>query len=133
IDSGVDPGTDLAKRVPYFYDFTRSGSPTATTPYDDFGHGTHVAGLIAGNGANSSGSYAGMAPAAKIIALKVLDSTGAGYTSTVLQAIDFAAANKARLGIDIINLSLGHSIYEPADTDPLVQSVEKAVQAGIVV
>jgi len=112
IDSGVDPGNDLAKRVPYFYDFTRTASPAPSTPYDDYGHGTHVAGLVAGNGANSSGYYAGMAPATKIIALKVLDATGAGYTSTVIQAIDFAVANKARLGVDIINMSLGLTIFE---------------------
>ena len=47
-----------------------------------------------------------------------------GYTSDVIAAIEFATANKAALGIDVINLSLGHPIYEPAATDPLVQAVE---------
>src|SRR5262249_27202749 len=46
---------------------------------------------------------------------------------------DFAVANKNALGIDVINLSLGHPVYEPASTDPLVQAVERAVRAGIVV
>ena len=92
-----------------------------------------MAGLISGDGKNSSGYYAGLAPGAKIIGLKVLDSTGTGYTSTVIQAIDFAVANKSSLGVDIINLSLGHPVYESAATDPLVQSVQNAVQAGIVV
>ena len=58
---------------------------------------------------------------------------GAGYTSSVLQAIEFAVANRDRLNIDVINLSLGHPIYESPATDPLVQAVEAATRAGIVV
>ncbi len=54
------------------------------------------------------------------VILKVLDGTGAGYTSDVIRAIDFAVANRSSLGIDIINLSLGHPILEPASSDPLV-------------
>ena len=104
IDSGItswhDDLTDGAsgggQRVREFVDFVNG----RVTDYDDYGHGTHVAGLIAGNGSSSNGSYAGMAPGAKIFSLKVLDSTGAGYTSAVIQAIDFAVANKSKLGID---------------------------------
>ena len=65
--------------------------------------------------------------------LKVLDKNGAGYTSDVIRAVDFAVANRASLGIDIINLSLGHPIFEPAATDPLVQAVERATRAGVIV
>ena len=65
--------------------------------------------------------------------LKVLDENGQGYTSDVINAIEFVTKHKSRLGIDIINLSLGHPILEPAATDPLVQAVEAAVRAGIVV
>ena len=50
-----------------------------------------------------------------------------------MRAIDFAVANRSKFGIDVINLSLGHPIYEPASTDPLVQAVERASDAGIVV
>ena len=92
-----------------------------------YGHGTHIAGLIAGSGANSNGKYIGMATAARSIGLKVLDAKGSGFTSDVIAAIDFATNNKAALGIDVINLSLGHPIYEPAATDPMVQAVERAV------
>ena len=77
--------------------------------------------------------YGGVATKAKIISLKTLDANGAGYTSTVIDAIEFAIDNKDKLGIDIINLSLGHPILEPAATDPLVQAVEAAARAGIVV
>ena len=74
-----------------------------------------------------------MAPGVRLIDLRVLDDQGAGYTSDVVLAIEFAVAYRDALGIDIINLSLGHPIYEPAATDPLVQAVEMAVDAGIVV
>src|SRR5204863_7960001 len=61
------------------------------------------------------------------------DETGAGLTSNVIDAINFAVANKSVFGIDVINLSLGHPIYERAATDPLVRAVENAAAAGIVV
>jgi len=131
IDSGVEAVPDLDNRIRGFYDFTQDGR--ADTPSDAYGHGTHVAGLIAGSGDSSQKRYRGVAPKARLFALKVLDHNGAGKTSDVISAISFAVANKARLGIDIINLSLGHPIYEPAETDPLVQAVEAAARAGIVV
>src|SRR5439155_9537118 len=132
IDSGLEPSRDLdVDRILGFYDFTHGG--TALAPYDDYGHGTHVAGLIAGNGANSNGAYAGVAPAAKILALKVLDGSGSGYTSSVIQAIEFVLAHQNTLKVDIINLSLGHPIFESAATDPLVLAVQKATEAGIIV
>ncbi len=91
-----------------------------------------MAGLIAANG-DLSKQFRGVAPKARLIALKVLDHNGAGSTSDVISAVEFATENKDRLGIDIINLSLGHPILESASTDPLVQAVEAAVRSGIVV
>jgi serine protease AprX len=133
IDSGLEMSNEFQGRVKAFYDFT-NGKSGATTPSDDYGHGTHVAGTIAGSGALSSrNEYRGIAPKVSLVVLKVLDETGAGYTSDVVRAIDFAVANRKKFGIDIINLSLGHPIYEPASTDPLVQAVERASAAGIVV
>ncbi len=109
IDSGLEAGPEFGDRIAGFYDFTRGG--IAAPPTDDYGHGTHVAGLIAGSGDLSSGKrYRGVAPKARIIALKVLDHNGAGNTSDVISAIEFVTANKDQLGVDIINLSLGHPI-----------------------
>ena len=125
IDSGIAPTRDLDGRIAAFYDFTKGG--IATTPKDEYGHGTHIAGLIAGSGEHSNGKYVGVATAARLIGLKVLDDQGAGYTSDVIAAVEFATDNKAALGIDVINMSLGHPIYEPAATDPLVQAVEAPV------
>jgi serine protease AprX len=134
IDSGLESSSEFQGRVTAFYDFT-NGRALATLAYsDEYGHGTHVAGTIGGSGALSDNySYHGLAPKVKFVILKVLDKNGAGYTSDVIRAIDFAVANRSSLGVDIINLSLGHPIYEPAASDPLVQAVERASKAGVIV
>ena len=125
VDSGIEPGTDFDNRIAAFYDFTH-GDVRAVTPMDPYGHGTHVAGLIASE-------YVGVAPNARLIGLRVLNEKGQGDTANVVRAIEFAIANKDLLGIDVLNLSLGHPIYEPAASDPLVQAVEHATREGIVV
>ena len=99
---------------------------------DFYGHGTHIAGVIAGN-SGAPGGFRGMAPGAHIINLRVLAADGSGQSSDVIEAIDWTIENKARYGIRVLNVSLGHPAIEPAADDPLVQAVERAVQAGIVV
>ena len=122
----------LGGRADRFFDFTTDGE--AGHPYDDYGHGTHVATLIAGKGKDSENDverfnngkwhrsklalYRGVAPKARIISLKVLDRNGAGFTSSVLRALEFAIENKDKLKIDIINLSLGHPVYESPEHRP---------------
>ena len=128
IDSGLQPQSGFAGRVRDFRDFTGSNG----TVRDDFGHGTHVAGLIGGAG-TEDGLFQGVAPGVSFIVLKVLDANGYGRTSDVISAVEYATANKSSLGIDIINLSVGHPIYEPAASDPLVRAIEAAARAGIVV
>ena len=133
IDSGLEMSAEFQNRVTAFYDFTNGGF-AAKSPFDDYGHGTHVAGIIGGSGALSYNyAYHGLAPKVKFVVLKVLDRTGAGFTSDVIRAIDFAVVNRSSLGVDVINLSLGHPIFEPAESDPLVQAVERASRAGVVV
>ena len=83
--------------------------------------------------ASSRSRFVGVAPNARLVGLKVLDKKGQGTTSNVLRALEFATTYKDALGISVINLSLGHPIFEPAATDPLVQAVEQAVRAGLVV
>jgi serine protease AprX len=133
VDSGVQPHADLpAWRIRKFVDFVNGRS----MPYDDFGHGTHVAGIAAGSGASSAileDPYVGAAPEADIVALKVLDAQGAGTTTNVIAALEWIAQNHLTYNIRIVNLSLGHPVYEPASTDPLVQAAEALVQRGIVV
>ena len=132
IDSGITPSNVFGNRIVAFYDFT-SGNAVAAPPSDQYGHGTHVAGLIGGSGAPSAGVYPGVATNVNLIGLKVLDASGQGYTSSVISAVEFAVANRTQLGIDVINLSLGHPVLEPSASDPLVQAVEAASRAGIVV
>ena len=133
IDSGIDPDVnELQLDVTAFVDFTQGPDPVYTRPYDDYGHGTFVASMIGNNGKGGP-KYQGMAPDVRLIGLKVLDGSGSGHTSDVVRAIEFAIDQKDTLGIDIINLSLGHPIFESAATDPLVIAVEEAHAAGIVV
>jgi len=131
IDSGVaNWHDDLAGgRVTRFVDFVNF-QPSA---YDDYGHGTHVAGIIAGNGHDSEGRRRGIAPGATLLVEKVLDATGQGYISNVIAAIDYAIANKDALGIRVINLSVAAGVYESYTTDPLTLAARRAVEAGIVV
>lgn len=133
LDSGLKDDGNFTGRILEFDDFTTSTPRINTTPYDDFGHGSHVAGLIGSNGSISLGKYSGVAQGTKFLILKVLDKNGSGKTSTLINAIEYVIANKDRLGIRIINLSLGHPIYESAATDPLVLEVERATRAGLIV
>ena len=123
-----------APRVAHFRDFsTEYVWEGYQAPYDDYGHGTHVAGIIAGTGYDSNGARAGVAPNAGIIALKVLDYGGAGYVSDVIAALDYAVSIKDAYNIRVINLSVGAGVYESWATDPLAQAARRAVDAGIVV
>jgi subtilisin family serine protease len=131
IDSGIAPSDDFVGRITSFYDFTRNG--ISTTPYDDYGHGTHVAGLIGSSGKLSNYEFQGVAPSIFFAGLKVLDSTGAGRTSDVIKALEFVVLNRTKLNVHIVNLSLGHPIYAPAADDPLVQAVEQASASGLIV
>jgi serine protease AprX len=133
LDSGIAPGVDFDTRILAQYVFSGGRAAVSTLPFDDYGHGTHVAGLIGSNGTSSNNRYGGVAPGVKLLSLKVLDRKGSGRTSDVINALEFAVANRARFGIKVANLSLGHPVYEPAATDPLVQAVEAAVRAGLVV
>jgi serine protease AprX len=133
IDSGIAPSADFTGRITSFWDFTQPGPVFPTSPYDDFGHGTHIAGLIGSSGVLSNYEFQGVAPAVNLVGLKVLDGTGQGKTSDVIRALEFVIKNKSALGVQVINLSLGHPILSAAADDPLVQTVEKASAAGLVV
>ena len=131
IDSGVanwhdDLGSD---RVTHFADFVTY----LPTPHDDYGHGTHVAGIIAGSGYDSGGARRGIAPGASLIVLKVLDETGDGYISNVIAAIDYAVEQRTRLNIRVLNLSVSAGVFESYNTDPFTLAAKRAVDAGIVV
>ena len=131
IDSGVTTWHDDlgASRVVHFADFV----DFQPSPYDDYGHGTHVAGIIAGSGYDSGGAERGIAPGASLVVLKVLDGQGNGYISNVIAALDYATANRAAYNVRVINLSVAAGVYESYRTDPLTLAAKRAVDAGLVV
>jgi serine protease AprX len=136
IDSGITSWHDdlsdsaqASQRVDAFVDFVGN----TTVPSDGYGHGTHVAGIIAGNGFDSGGARSGIAPAAHLIALKVLDDSGNGRISDVIAAVDYAVAHQAELNIRVINMSIATGVYESYNADPLTLAAKAAVNAGIVV
>lgn len=131
IDSGVANWHDDlgSERVTHFADFI-TYLPAA---HDDYGHGTHVAGIIAGSGFDSGGARRGVAPGANLIVLKVLDGMGDGYISNVIAAIDYAIEQRARFNIRVLNLSVSAGVFESYTTDPFTLAAKRAVDAGIVV
>ena len=136
IDSGITSWhDDLAdpqgstQRVVRFVDFV-NGHEAA---YDDYGHGTHVAGIVAGNGRDSGGARSGIAPGARLIVLKALDASGTGRISNVIAALDYVVEHKAELNIRVVNLSLRAGVHESYDSDPLTLAAKRAVREGIVV
>jgi serine protease AprX len=162
IDSGInsDPNLGSTKNpVVFSYDFTdpkaaafaaaalanitgpisATSLPLKSTPApDQYGHGQHVAGIIAARGQaatcrNCTRQFSGMAPGVSLIDLKVLDANGEGTDSNAILAIETAIALKNVYNIRVINLSLGRPVYESYTQDPLCQAVEAAWKAGIVV
>ena len=130
IDSGVDRRhAALRNRVAASVDFIGGDG------VDRFGHGTHVAAIIAGRGGRSAetAEYRGIAPGAHIVSLRVLDEQGAGMASDVIEAIDWAIENRKAYNIKVINLSLGGPVLQPYRDDPMCEAVERAVAAGITV
>ncbi len=134
IDSGVYAGhksfldKSSRARVVRSVDFTGEG-----TTSDPFGHGSHVAGVAAGNGRVSNGAYTGVAPNANVVNLRVLGSRGTGSASGLLAALDWVLSNRAAYNIRVVNLSLGTAAVDSYRHDPLCQAARKLVDAGVVV
>ena len=105
LDSGIAMHPDIRKNVAAFYDFVDGQK----TPYDDSGHGTHVAGCLCGNGFCSGKKYAGLAPDCRIVACKVLDEKGEGCAEDMIRAIRWCIQTKELYGTRILSLSVGLS------------------------
>lgn len=138
VDSGVHQMGDLnnvqktVSRLVFNFDAIGGGTD------DLYGHGTHVAGIIAGNAAASSCptcdvALQGVAPNARILNFRALDENGEGTDLTVIKAIDQAIKLKDVQNIRVMNLSVGRPVYESYKKDPLCRAVEAAWKAGIVV
>ena len=134
VDSGLDAGHEVFRdaaglsRVAASVDFTGEGRTD-----DPFGHGTHVASIAAGSGKPSGGAYGGVAPAVKMVNLRVLDSQGRGRTSGLLAALEWVLQNRTLYNIRVVNLSLGTQAVDTYRNDPACEAVRRLVAAGVVV
>jgi serine protease AprX len=132
IDTGISSMNDLAGRIVFGPDLSGEG-----TTIDTYGHGTVMAGIIGGSGADSAartgGAYSGIAPKANLIAVKVAGRNGVADVSTLLQALHWVSAYRAQYNIRVLNLSWGTESTQAPYLDPLNYAVERLWQEGIVV
>jgi serine protease AprX len=129
LDTGIDPLADFSGRLVGGVDLSGGNNPFQ----DSYGHGTFVAGLVAGNGASSNGQYVGEAPAANLVAVKVAGASGMTDVATVIEGVQWSVLNEARYGIKVLNMSLGYQPIVSTVLNPLDMAVEAAWNSGIAV
>ena len=130
LDTGIALHPDLAGRVAGFKDFCQK----QRLPYDDSGHGTHVAGCLCGNGSCSNGLYAGIAPGCRILACKVLDRNGEGNVGSMIEAVRYVLETRRLYHTRILNISVGVGmIQDKRLEEELFSWLLKAWDAGIFV
>lgn len=130
LDSGINANhIDFDNRVVAFKDFVNDKN----YPYDDNGHGTHVAGIACGSGKASRGKYKGIAPTTNIIALKVLDKEGKGKSENVIKALEWVVSNKMQYNIRVVNISFGTVASDDNIDDKLIKMIENVWDENIVV
>jgi serine protease AprX len=140
IDTGVWPHDDLLQSNPKVPGnqgnrlISLYTNPKATDALDHYGHGTHVAGIIAGNGYNSSGQYIGIAPNAMIVSVKVSDNLGSANEGDVIAGMEWVyQANRHGMQIRVVNLSVSSTLAQSYHQSPLDAMVEKLWFTGVVV
>lgn len=130
VDTGLSLHPDYRSRITGWYD-TLHGE---RNPYDDSGHGSHVAGIAAGDGSLSYGRFMGIAPEASLIGIKVLDQKGNGYIAHIMRGLDWIMRYRDKLNIRIVNISIGANDFETYHEDSaFVQKVNTLWDMGIVV
>lgn len=130
VDTGLSPHPDYRSRIVGWYDAIHKSA----RPYDDSGHGSHVAGIAAGSGTLSNGLYTGIAPSANLIGVKVLNQKGNGTIPDIMRGLNWIMKNKEKLGIRIVNISIGANDQNSFDeTCDFVKKVNELWDSGIVV
>jgi serine protease AprX len=129
LDTGIDNLPDFGTRLIGGVDLTGDGSPYQ----DGYGHGTFVAGLIAGDGASSGGQYSGEAPGANLVSIKVAGADGLTHLGTLISGLQWAVDHRGTDGIRILNISLGFQPFESTVLNPLDQAVQAVWNSGIAV
>ncbi|MGF1663744.1 MAG: S8 family serine peptidase, partial [Kineosporiaceae bacterium] len=136
VDTGIAPVAALGDhdKIAALVDLTPEATMPSLRHRDGFGHGTHMAGIVAGRGCDGvDDGFAGIAPGAGLVSVKVGDRHGAVDVSQVIDAIGWVVAHREELGIRVLSLSYGTDADQPYEVDPLAAAVERAWQAGIVV
>ena len=131
LDSGIAEDADLVQPDNRLLASVNFADERLTS--DPGGHGTHIAGIVAGNGSNSGGEFTGIAPQANVVDVRVLGSTGSGRISSVVRGIEWVLAHRTAYNIRVINLSFGAPATLPYRADPMSAAVEIAWRRGLVV
>ncbi len=128
LDTGVRPVRDLGNRILARVDFTpdRDG-------WDRYGHGTHMAGIIAGDGSSSGGRWVGTAPKANLVSVKVAGRDGSTDVSVVIAGMQWIVTHRGQYNIRVMNLSYGTDAKQSYSVDPLDYAVEQVWLSGIFV
>jgi serine protease AprX len=129
VDTGIYPHPDIKGRILAFKDFVNGRD---AVPYDDNGHGTHVAGCAAGSGEKADGHFKGPAPEANLVGVKVLSGQGSGSMAGIIKGIQWVIDNKDRYNIKVMNLSLGGPANLKEKDDLVSLAIKRAADAGIV-
>lgn len=129
LDTGIFPHIDFTGRIRVFHDFIGH----RIKPYDDNSHGTHVCGIIGGDGRASDGRIRGVAPGCDLIVLKVLDRMGNGRKEDVLRAFRWILENRRYYGIRVVNISVGTTCRTFEDHKVLINGVERLWDEGLIV
>lgn len=130
VDTGLTPHPDYRSRMTGWYDALYDRQE----PYDDNGHGSHVAGIAAGDGSLSQGVYQGIAPQARLIGVKVLDYRGNGTINDIMNGLQWILRHQEQMHIRIVNISIGTNDQKAYQEDSaFVRRVNQLWDAGIVV
>lgn len=130
LDTGIMEHPDMQHRIIDFYDCTNN----RRKPYDDNGHGTHVSGILAGDGKKSNGILAGIAPESELIGVKVLDRAGEGKVEYILKGLQWVKENWEKYQIRIVNISVGAKAgMESEKEECLIRAVESLWDIGLIV
>jgi serine protease AprX len=129
LDTGIDQLPDFSGRLIGGVDLSGENDPY----HDSYGHGTFVAGLIAGNGVSSGGKYSGEAPGANLVAIKVAGASGVTNLATLIAGLQWGVDNRSTYGIKVLNMSLGFEPFTSTMLNPLDMAVEATWNSGIAV
>ncbi len=129
LDTGIDNLPDFGNRLIGGVDLSGEGNALQ----DGYGHGTFVAGLIAGDGASSNGQYSGEAPGANLVSIKVANASGYTDLGTLISGLQWAVDNENAYNIKVLNISLGFKPFESTFVNPLDLAVNAAWHSGITV